>query len=52
LGDDGSVAFGDAPIVVSKALVDAALRQAQTQSDMLLRLERDVGASKEFLMKV
>jgi COP9 signalosome complex subunit 3 len=52
VGANNSVAFEDAPVSVSKAAVDAALREAQVQSDMLAALEREIGVSKEFLTKV
>jgi COP9 signalosome complex subunit 3 len=48
---DGIVSFFDAPVNISRAQIDAALRETQAQSVRLLALEREITASKEFLTK-
>lgn len=48
---DGIVSFFDASVNVSRAQIDAALRETQAQAARLVVLEREITASKEFLTK-
>ncbi|KAI0263007.1 hypothetical protein BC834DRAFT_888631 [Gloeopeniophorella convolvens] len=48
----GSVTFtDDEPAAVSKTEIDRALRAAQEQEEVLRRLEREIGRSREYLQK-
>lgn len=50
-GDD-IVTFSDSALNISKNEIDKALKKAQDQSVLLLELEREIHASKEYLTKV
>ena len=49
---DDTVTFSDSTINISKSDIDQALRRAQEQSVLLLQLEREIHASREYLVKV
>ncbi|KAG6327766.1 hypothetical protein ID866_11323 [Astraeus odoratus] len=51
LSADGTVAFSDPPVKFEKADIDRVLAQAQEQSSLLARLEREMSRSKEYLAK-
>jgi len=48
---DDTVTFSDSTSEVTKSDIDKALRKAQEQSELLLALERELHANKEYLSK-
>ncbi|KAI6145726.1 hypothetical protein EDD17DRAFT_1790871 [Pisolithus thermaeus] len=51
LSSDGTVSFSDPPVQFEKADVDKVLGNAQKQCALLVRLEREMARSKEYLTK-
>jgi len=49
---DDTVTFSDPPAQFSKPEIDQVLAEAQNQAALFAVLNREVGKSKEFLMKV
>ncbi|KAH8076002.1 hypothetical protein BXZ70DRAFT_963485 [Cristinia sonorae] len=52
LSEDDTVTFSETTTNITKNDIDKALKNAQEQSSLLLRLERELYASREYLVKV